>query len=102
MQGSYEFALQIYKNLKSGPKQTKTYYTNKATPLFHEFSLTYRRCFKEIGEKIFSKKKDVKNKIAVFTAIKHIERNADHAFNILENFVYIQEPDFYFRKEARK
>lgn len=102
MQGSYDFAKEIYRNIKSGPHQTKNYYINRASVLFYEFGDKYRRCFKEIGEHIFRLRKDMNNKIAIFTAIKNIERNADHAFNILENFVYIGEPNFYFNKESRK
>ena len=102
MKQSHDFSKEIYRNIASGPHQTKLYYTNKATKLFLDFSAKYRECFKEIGEKIFRSKKDINNKIAIFTAIKHIERNADHAFNILENFMYISEPNFYFGKESRK
>ena len=101
MEASHKFAKEIYRNLKSGPHQTRQYYT-KATNLFYEFSKKYRQYFKEIGAKIFKAKKDLNNKVAIFAAIKHIERNADHAFNILENFVYIGEPNFYFGKESRK
>ncbi|MCQ2956733.1 MAG: hypothetical protein MJ233_02600 [Mycoplasmoidaceae bacterium] len=102
MQGSYDFAKEIYRNLKSGPHQTKDYYVRRASVLFYEFGDKYRRGFKEVGEKIFRSRKDLNNKVAIFTAIKNIERNADHAFNILENFVYIEEPNFYFTKESRK
>lgn len=102
MKGSYEFSKEIYRNIHSGAHQTRSYYLNRATTMFYDFSAKYRACFKEIGEKIFRSKKDIKTKIAIFTAIKHIERNADHAFNILENFMYIKEPNFYFGKESRK
>lgn len=102
MEASYKFSLEIYRNLASGPHQTKFYYANKATNLFSEFSTKYRSCFKDVGEKIFRSRKDLNQKIAIFTAMKHIERNADHAFNILENFVFINQPDFYFEKESRK
>lgn len=101
MEESQEFGNKIYKHLLSGSKNTREYYKNASESFLH-FSSIYRSCFKKIGQKIFKAKKDVTSKIAIFTAIKHIERNADHAFNILENFVYITEPDFYFRKETRK
>ncbi|MCQ3907198.1 MAG: hypothetical protein MJ219_00085 [Mycoplasmoidaceae bacterium] len=99
---SYDFAHEIFRNINSGSNQSKQYYTKKATPLFREFSAKYRESFKTIGEIIFKSKKATHNKLAIFTALKNIERNADHAFNIIENFMYINEPDFYFRKEIRK
>lgn len=102
LKNSYDFAHEIFRNINSGSNQTKQYYIKKATPYFREFSAKYRESFKTIGEKIFKSKKATHNKLAIFTALKNIERNADHAFNILENFVYIKEPDFYFRKETRK
>lgn len=102
MKDSYEFSLKIYRNISSGPHQTKEYYTNYASKYFKSFSKSYRNYFTKIGEIIFNDKKDINRKIAIFTAIKNIERNADHAFNILENFVYIGQPDFYFHKESRK
>lgn len=102
MQGSFDFVKEIYRNLKSGLHQSKYYYTNKASILFYEFSEKYRIAFKEVGRKIFTKKKDLNSKVAIFTAIKNLERNADHAFNIIENFIYITDPNFYFGKESRK
>lgn len=102
MKHSYNFSKEIYRNIASGAHQTKNYYINRASSMFYEFSAKYREYFKTIGEKIFRSKKDLNQKVAIFTAIKHIERNADHAFNILENFIYISEPNFYFNKESRK
>lgn len=102
MKYSHAYSKEIYRNIASGPHQTKNYYTNRASTMFYDFSAKYRECFKEIGEKIFRSRKDLNQKVAIFTAVKHIERNADHAFNILENFMYISEPNFYFGKESRK
>ncbi len=102
MYESYLFSKEIYNNILSGPHQTKNYYVNKASIMFDKFSLKYKKCFTEIGKKIFSSKEDINNRIAIFTAIKNIERNADHAFNILENFIYISQPNFYFAKEKIK
>ena len=102
MKESYDFAKGICRNLHFDSKQNKNYYVNNATSNFQDFSKKYRAAFKEIGQKIFKSKRDINSKIAIFTAIKNIERNADHAFNILENFIYISQPDFYFRKESRK
>ena len=99
---SYDFAYGIYRHLHNGSRHSKDYYVNNATKNFQHFSAKYRAGFKEIGQKIFKSKKDINTKVAIFTAIKNIERNADHAFNILENFIYISQPDFYFRKESRK
>lgn len=102
MKGSHDFSKEIYRNIASGPHQSRTYYTNRASVMFYDFGAKYREGFKEVGEKIFRSRKNLNSKIAIFTAIKHIERNADHAFNILENFIYIEEPNFYFGKESRK
>lgn len=102
MQNSFNFVKEIYRNLKSGLHQSKYYYTERASNMFYEFSQKYRESFKEVGRRIFTKKKDLNSKVAIFTAIKNLERNADHAFNIIENFVYISDPNFYFGKESRK
>ncbi len=102
MQSSFKFVKEMYNNLQSGSQQSKYFYNNKATEMFYDFSKKYRIAFKEIGKKIFTRKSDLNSKVAIFTAIKNLERNADHAFNIIENFVYISNPDLYFTKESRK
>ena len=101
MEGSLLFAKEIYRNINSGSHQTKAYYV-KASEKFYAFSDKYRACFKEAGEKIFRSRKDLRNKLAIFTAIKNIERSVDRVVNIVENFVYISEANFSFTKETRK
>lgn len=102
MRESYDFSKEIYRNLSLGSNQDRSYYLEKATPHFREFSAKYRAGFKSIGERIFNNKKNLNEKIAIFTAIKYLERNADHSFNIIENFVYIGDPNFYINKKVRK
>jgi len=91
----------FYKHIASQTKQTRQYYVSTATPLMKEFSEYYRNAFKDLGEIIF-KKKNIGSSLKAFTALKLLERNADHAYNILESFVYISEPDFYFTKPEKK
>lgn len=102
MRESYDVSKEIYRNLTSGYAQDRRYYLNKATPCFKEFSSAYRAGFKQIGARIFKNKKNLKEKIAIFTALKYLERNADHSFNIIENFIYISDPNFYINKKIRK
>ncbi len=102
MRESYDFSKEIYRNLHLGSNQNRKYYINRATPHFKEFSSIYRTGFKSIGERIFKNKKNIREKIAIFTALKYLERNADHSFNIIENFLFISDPNFYINKKVRK
>lgn len=102
MRESYDFSKEIYRNLNLSSNQNRNYYLNRATPSFREFSSKYRAGFKNIGARIFKNKKNLKEKIAIFTALKYLERNADHSFNIIENFIYISDPNFYINKKVRK
>lgn len=92
----------VYNNIAEGTKQDQDFYVNKATKLINEFSRKYRAHFKQLGQLTFKTKKNLNDKMGIFTVIKNIERNADHAYNIIENFLYIGDPDFYFYRISRK
>lgn len=91
----------VYNNLISGDKQNAKYYSEQLIPAQEKFSAKYRSIFKQLGEIIF-KAKDPDDALGAFTVIKNVERSVDHAVNIMENFVYISEANFYFTKESRK
>lgn len=93
----------FYKNLQIVRGQSRKYYSTTATNLITEFGIEYKVQFKELGKLIFESNKRLDaNAIGAFTAAKNMERNADHAFNIIENFTYISEGNFFFTKESRK
>ncbi|MCQ2747891.1 MAG: hypothetical protein MJ223_01255 [Mycoplasmoidaceae bacterium] len=102
MSASHNFSTKIYEALSNKDKQTSQYYEKVSAALFADFTKKYRQSFNEIGKIIFKNDIDAKEKFAIFNAIKYLERNADHALNILESFVYINQPNFYFKKESRK
>jgi len=90
-----------YEHIAAQTKDTKKFYVSTATPLMKDFGAFYQNAFKELAEIIFSKKIMATN-LRAFTCIKYVDRNTDHANNILQNFIYIKEPDFYFKKPETK
>lgn len=85
--------IQIY--IAENTKNTKKYYIETATPLIKEFNKMYIRTFNKFNDLIFANKVISKNKLFISNIIKYLDRNVDHAYNILENLIYINDPNFY-------
>lgn len=89
----------FYRAVMSKTKIEKEYIIRSASPLMDEYKHKYSRRFKDLGEIIFSKKKNVKGRVGAFKTLDYLGRNAEHAYNIVKCFIYINQPDFYFKRK---
>ena len=86
----------------SKDKLDKGYIIRSASPLMNAFYERHAKRFKDLGTIIFSSKKTVKGKVGAFKTLSYLERNTDHGFNIVKSFMYIKDPNFYFKRKENK
>jgi len=91
-----------YNNMLSGNHQTPEFYSDELIPLSKKFTRRYLSYLRKMGKIAFTTSRIKTNNLYAFSALKNIERNCDHALNIIENFIYIGHPDYYFTKEPRR
>ena len=92
---SIKICKQIQNHIAKNTKNTKMYYIKIATPLIKKFSKNYAETSTKFIDLVFNNKKIIKTKLFIYTIIKYLDRNVDHAYNILENLIYINDPNFY-------
>lgn len=69
-----------------------------------EYRKKYKEIINEISKIIFEKKtvEQIQDLFAgAIIVIKYTERNVDHAINIVENFIYIRESNFFYEKYSK-
>ncbi len=72
-----------------------------ANKVLNFYRIKYKEINKKLSNIIFDKNspkqiEDILTSISIIT--KYSERNVDHAVNILENFIYVRESNFFFSK----
>ena len=100
---SYACMNSLLKNLetKDKIKIDPNFAYKLANKILNFYRIKYKEINKKLSNIIFDKNtpkqiEDVLSSISIIT--KYSERNVDHAVNILENFIYVRESNFFFSK----
>ena len=92
---SIKICKKIHDHVVKNTKNTKKYYIEVAAMLIKRFNEKYIKTLNKFYDLILKDKIQNKNKLFILTIIKYLDRNVDHAYNILENLIYINDPNFY-------
>ena len=77
----------------------------ESTKIHSSYNVKYQNIINKLSriaydESTASKAADAMNNC--FIILKHTERSVDHAINIIENFVYIRESNFFYDKHSKQ
>ena len=97
---SYQCA-QYNPKTKEKIKVDPIYAYHQANIVMNCYRTEYKDILKDLSEIIYDKNtpqqiETILSSISII--VKYAERNVDHAVNILENFIYVRESNFFFNK----
>ena len=100
---SYICMEKIFKLLetKEKIKVDPIYAYHQANIVMNYYRIEYKEILKDLSEIIYDKNTPQQIETilsSVSIIVKYAERNVDHAVNILENFIYVRESNFFFNK----
>lgn len=102
---TYVKRLQVYLNKEKEYKaNVKTFY-EKVANVENEYQLQYKAITVELSKILYDHSTPaqiVETMNGVAMILKYTERNVDHIVNIIENFIYIHESDFFIQKQSKR